>query len=145
MNTPVSAMDIGMHSLTLSGCLAEIATHGIPWAGDPGAGFDTGLYAVLDHAEARASAVLYYRPQDQQFLMYVYLPSGDEGAVTKVADAVVGYMKRGDVVHGRPVPARDLPGAVLCELDAIEAHKRLRTICEHLNPPIRDPRPFAFH
>jgi hypothetical protein len=147
MTTPVLAMDIGRHSLTLAGCLAQIAIHDILWADSPGAGFHTGLYAVPDHADPQASAMLYYPPQDQRFPLSIYAPSNDEGAIAEVAVAVAvaGCMMRSDLIQGRPVFSRELPGAVLHVLDATEAHKRLTTICRQLDPPTRDVRPCSCH
>ncbi|MCX7057340.1 MAG: hypothetical protein NTZ79_09130 [Proteobacteria bacterium] len=145
MNTPIAAIASDANSPTLSGCVEEIATRGIPWAGDPGADFDTGLYAVLDHVEAQASAVVYYRPEEHRFLMYVYVPSNDAEVVAEVTDAITSYMQQADVVNSSGLPANELPGAVLHELDATEAHKRLKTICEQTNSPADDLVPFAFH
>ena len=129
MNTPAP---------TLATCLAEITAQDIPWAGDPGADFNTGLYAVLDHANDHASAVMYYRPQSHEFLMYVYVPSHDESAAAEVADAVARYIRRPGALCGTRADAGTLPGAVLWELDKLEAARRLATLRATLSCPAED-------
>ena len=125
-------------SLSLSSCLSEIASEGIPWAGDPGADFNTGLYAVLDHADDNASAVMYYRPQSHQFLMYVYVPSHDENAAAHVADAVTRYLRRPSVLTGVERDDGMLPGEELHELDRVEARSRLASLRRVLEQPAED-------
>ena len=125
-------------NLSLSSCLSEIVSEGIPWAGDPGADFNTGLYAVLDHADDDASAVMYYRPQSHQFLMYVYVPSHDEHAAAHVADAVTRYLQRPAALSGTDREINELPGAELHELDRIEARNRLTSLQRILAQPAED-------
>lgn len=132
-------------ALPLSSCLAEISANRIPWAGDPGADFRTGLYAVLDHIDDNASALLYYRPQSQQFLLYVYVPSRDEMAVADVAEAVTRYLKHADALYGTPGRSESLPGAVLYELDRPEACRRIASLRRALSQPVQDVVPHRFH
>jgi hypothetical protein len=125
-------------NLSLSSCLSEIVSGGIPWAGDPGADFNTGLYAVLDHADDDASAVMYYRPQSHQFLMYVYVPSHDERAAAHVADAVTRYLRRPAALSGAGCEVGEPAGAELHELDRIEARNRLTSLQRILAQPAED-------
>jgi hypothetical protein len=124
--------------LSLSSCLSEIVAEKIPWAGDPGADFNTGLYAVLDHAEDNASAVMYYRPQSHQFLMYVYVPSHDEHAAAHVADAVTRYLRRPSALYSLDREDGMLPGEELHELDRVEARRRLAALQRVLAQPAED-------
>ncbi len=125
-------------TLSLSSCLSEIVSERIPWAGDPGADFNTGLYAVLDHADDHASAVMYYRPQSHQFLMYVYVPSHDEGTAAHVADAVTHYLRRPAALSGAEQGDGMLPGEQLHELDRAEAQIRLASLQRVLAQPAED-------
>ncbi len=138
-------MDGTTPTLTLSSCLAEISAKGIPWAGDAGAGFDTGLYAVLDHIDDGASAVLYFRPQNQQFLLYVYVPSHDAQVAADVADSVTRYLRYTDTVYGSRGAGKALPGAVLYELDRPEARRRIAALRCALGEPAEDVPPYQFH
>jgi len=134
-----------MTTLTLTDCLREIASRKIPWAGEPGAGFDTGLYAVLDHAYQHASAVLYYRPEEHEFLLYIYSASADGCEAAKVADAVTNYLKRAGVIEGAEIPGDVPAGALLHELDKTEAQQRLAAIKRALQPDYREVWPYSFH
>lgn len=132
-------------SLSLSSCLEEIVSERIPWAGDPGADFNTGLYAVLDHVEDNASAVMYYRPQSHQFLMYVYVPSHDEEAAAQVADAVTRYLRHPAALSPSDDDHGLLPGEELHELDRVEARRRLASLQRVLAVPAEDQSAFRVY
>jgi hypothetical protein len=138
-------MDAATASLPLSRCLSEIAANEVPWAGDSNASFDTGSYAVLDHVDEGASALLYFRPADHQFLLYVYTPTHNDAMAADVADAVTRYLCRADAVYGHPLVKDSAPGEVLWELDRDEARRRLEQIRHVLARPNEDVRPYAFH
>lgn len=132
-------------NLPLSQCLSEIASLGVPWAGDPGASFDTGLYAVLDHVDDGALALLYFRPEDHEFLLYVYTATHDETIAHEVADDVTRYLQRADTVFGALVGGDASPGAMLWELDREEARRRIDQLRRVLARPGEDVGPCALH
>jgi hypothetical protein len=132
-------------SLPLSRCLSEIASRGVPWAGDPGANFDTGLFAVLDHVDDGALALLYFRPEDHEFLVYVYTATHDERVAHEVAEDVTRYLQSAETIFGTPRDGDASPGAVLWELDREEARRRIDQLRRVLARPGEDVGPSALH